>query len=54
MVTCDDRDNDPQLVQLLYLIIEVLSPSLEAVERGAKQAKYRQFLTLQEYVLAQV
>ena len=36
MVTCDDRDNDPQLVQLPCLIIEVLSPSTEAVDRGAK------------------
>jgi Uma2 family endonuclease len=36
VVTCDDRDNDPQLVQLLSLIIEVLSPFTEAVDRGAK------------------
>jgi Uma2 family endonuclease len=36
MVTCDDRDNDPQLVQISCLIIEVLSPSTEAVDRGAK------------------
>ena len=54
MVTCDARDNDPQLVQLPCLIIEVLSPSTEAVDRGAKFAKYRQFSTLQEYVLVQV
>ncbi len=54
VVTCDDRDNDPQLVQLPCLIIEVLSPSTEAVDRGAKFAKYRQFSTLQEYVLVQV
>jgi len=54
VVTCDDRDNDPQLVQFPCLIIEVLSPSTEAVDRGAKFAKYRQFSTLQEYVLVQV
>jgi len=36
VVTCDDRDNAPQLVQLLSLIIEVLSPFTEAVDRGAK------------------
>ena len=36
------------------MIIEVLSPSTEALDRGAKFAKYRQFLTLQEYVLVQV
>ncbi|MEK0187803.1 Uma2 family endonuclease, partial [Microcoleus anatoxicus] len=53
VVTCDDRDNDPQLVQFPSLIIEVLSPSTEAVNRGIKFAKYRQFSTLQEYVLVQ-
>ncbi|MEG4419989.1 Uma2 family endonuclease, partial [Microcoleus sp. LAD1_D5] len=36
------------------LIIEVLSPSTEAADRGIKFAKYRQFSTLQEYVLVQV
>jgi Uma2 family endonuclease len=54
LVTCDDRDNDPQLVQFPALIVEVLSPSTEALDRGAKFAKYRQFSTLQEYVLVQV
>lgn len=54
VVTCDDRDNDPQLVQFPSLIVEVLSPSTEAVNRGIKFAKYRQFSTLQEYVLVQV
>jgi Uma2 family endonuclease len=54
VVTCDERDNDPQLVPLPCLIIEVLSPSTEAVDRGAKFAKYRQYSTLQEYVLVQV
>ena len=54
VVTCDDRDNDPQLVQFPCLIIEVLSPSTEALDRGTKFAKYRQFSTLQEYVLVQV
>ncbi len=54
VVTCDERDNDPQLVQFPSLIIEVLSPSTEAADRGIKFAKYRQFSTLQEYVLVQV
>ncbi|MCC5616392.1 Uma2 family endonuclease [Nostoc sp. CHAB 5836] len=54
VVTCDERDIDPQLVQFPCLIIEVLSPSTEAADRGKKFAKYRQFLTLQEYVLVQV
>ena len=51
VVTCDEHDNDPQLVQFPSLIIEVLSPSTEAADRGIKFAKYRQFSTLQEYVL---
>ncbi|GAA6624157.1 Uma2 family endonuclease [Scytonema sp. NUACC26] len=54
VVTCDERDINPQLVQFPCLIIEVLSPSTEAADRGKKFAKYRQSSTLQEYVLAQV
>ncbi|AFY34342.1 Uma2 family endonuclease [Calothrix sp. PCC 7507] len=54
VVTCDERDTDPQLVQFPVLIIEVLSPSTEAADRGKKFAKYRQSATLQEYVLVQV
>ncbi|MEJ6481989.1 Uma2 family endonuclease [Nostoc punctiforme UO1] len=54
VVTCDERDTDPQLVQFPCLIIEVLSPSTEAADRGKKFAKYRQSPTLQEYVLVQI
>lgn len=53
VVTCDPRENDPQWVQYPCLIVEVLSPSTEAVDRGQKFAKYRQSPTLQEYVLVQ-
>jgi Uma2 family endonuclease len=35
------------------LIVEVLSPSTEAADRGAKFNSYRHFTTLQEYVLIQ-
>ena len=42
------------MVQFPCLIVEVLSPSTESLDRGTKFAKYRQFLTLQEYVLMQV
>lgn len=52
MVTCDARDKDAvQVIQYPCLIIEVLSPSTEAYERGAKFAHYRKLSTLQEYVL---
>ncbi|MBD2678475.1 MULTISPECIES: Uma2 family endonuclease [Nostoc] len=54
VVTCDERDTDPQLIQFPCLIIEVLSPSTEAADRGKKFAKYRQSPTLEEYVLVQV
>ncbi|WP_310410103.1 Uma2 family endonuclease [Chamaesiphon sp. OTE_8_metabat_110] len=54
VVTCDERDDEAQLVQFPCLIIEVLSPSTEAIDRGVKFARYRQFTSLQEYVLVQV
>ena len=54
VVTCDQRDRDPQWVEFPCLIIEVLSPSTEAIDRGKKFAAYRQCPTLQEYVLVQV
>ncbi|MEA5516704.1 Uma2 family endonuclease [Nodularia sp. UHCC 0506] len=54
VVTCDQRDRNPQLIQFPCLIIEVLSPSTEAADRGKKFAKYRQSPTLQEYVLVEV
>jgi Uma2 family endonuclease len=53
VVTCDQRDRDAQLVQYPCLIIEVLSPSTESVDRGAKFSYYRQFETLQDYILIQ-
>jgi Uma2 family endonuclease len=54
VVTCDKGDDDAQIVQFPCLIIEVLSPSTEAIDRGAKFARYRQFTSSQEYVLVQV
>lgn len=54
VVTCDDRDDDDRFVQFPSLIVEVLSPSTEAVDRGFKFARYRQFTTLKEYVLVSV
>jgi Uma2 family endonuclease len=54
VVTCDERDQDPRFVQFPCLIIEILSPSTEAIDRGIKFAHYRKFTALQEYVLVQV
>lgn len=54
MVTCDrrDREND-ECVWADYptLIVEVLSPSTEAIDRREKFLNYRQIDTVQEYVL---
>ncbi|TYQ30305.1 Uma2 family endonuclease [Pseudanabaena sp. UWO310] len=52
MVTCDPRDTQSQN-QKRYpkLIIEVLSKSTEAFDRGDKFADYQQIETLEEYVL---
>jgi Uma2 family endonuclease len=51
-VTCDDRDRTArQYIRYPCLIVEVLSPSTEAVDRGEKFRQYRRIETLQEYVL---
>jgi Uma2 family endonuclease len=52
MVTCDERDRAArQYIQFPCLVIEVLSESTEARDRGYKFRRYRQIETLQEYVL---
>ncbi|MGF1601062.1 MAG: Uma2 family endonuclease [Thermosynechococcaceae cyanobacterium] len=51
-VTCDQRDKTTQqFITYPCLVIEVLSPSTEAYDRGDKFRMYRQNLNLQEYVL---
>ncbi len=57
VVTCDPRDRTPEakyVKQHPALIVEVLSPSTEAYDRGNKFASYRQLESLQEYVLVSV
>jgi Uma2 family endonuclease len=54
VVTCDDREDEDLYVKYPCLIVEVLSLSTEAVDRGIKFAKYRKILSLKEYVLVQV
>ena len=54
VVTCDDRDKKSlNLIEHPCLIVEVLSPSTEAFDRGKKFTNYRQLKTLKEYVLIQ-
>ncbi len=51
-VTCDERDKTTkQFITYPCLVIEVLSPSTEAYDRGNKFRMYRQNPSLQEYVL---
>lgn len=52
MVTCDQRDQEtPSYKQFPCLIIEVLSGSTEAFDRGDKFADYQALESLREYVL---
>ena len=52
MVTCDQRDQATSLYKRYpCLIVEVLSDSTEAFDRGDKFADYQQLDSLQEYVL---
>jgi len=52
-VTCDDRDRENALyITYPCLIVEVLSSSTEAYDRGKKFEKYRRNPSLVDYVLA--
>lgn len=59
VVTCDERDQaeadsaTESIVRFPCLVIEVLSPSTEAFDRGGKFAQFRALDSLQEYVLVQ-
>ncbi len=55
MVTCDASDRRADLfVEHPKLIVEVLSASTAAYDRGAKFAAYRQIVALEEYVLIDI
>lgn len=52
MVTCDQRDKEtPTYKRFPCLIVEVLSDSTEAFDRGDKFADYQVLESLKEYVL---
>jgi Uma2 family endonuclease len=52
VVSCDERDRQAtRYLQYPSLIVEVLSPSTEAYDRGGKFTQYRRIQTLREYVL---
>jgi Uma2 family endonuclease len=51
-VSCDNADRTAQqFIQSPCLIVEVLSPTTEAYDRGGKFKLYRRLASLQEYVL---
>lgn len=52
IVTCDEKDGQfSHFKKYPKLIVEILSKSTEAFDRGDKFASYRQIETLREYVL---
>jgi Uma2 family endonuclease len=51
-VSCDQRDrNQKDAIRHPCLVIEVLSPTTEAIDRGRKAAYYRASSTIQEYMM---
>ncbi len=52
VVSCDARDKAAlNAIQFPTLIVEVLSPATESIDRGDKFQEYRTLPSLQEYVL---
>src|SRR6266567_4288775 len=52
-ISCDERDHTTEAEVLQYprLVIEILSPTTEAYDRGNKSSYYRACPAIQEYVL---
>jgi Uma2 family endonuclease len=51
MVFCDRRDTQDYFKRYPKVVIEVLSPSTESIDRREKFLNYRRIETLEEYVL---
>ncbi|MFN9403014.1 MAG: Uma2 family endonuclease, partial [Dolichospermum sp.] len=51
IVSCDTEDQDRYFLNYSCLIIEVLSPSTETIDRREKLLNYRSLASLKEYVL---
>ncbi|MEA5529260.1 Uma2 family endonuclease [Dolichospermum sp. UHCC 0684] len=51
IVSCDTEDQDRYFLNYPCLIIEVLSPSTETIDRREKLVNYRSLASLKEYVL---
>ncbi len=51
-ISCDERDrNQKETIRYPRLVVEVLSPTTEATDRGKKAAYYRACPTIKEYVM---
>ncbi|MBI2928640.1 MAG: Uma2 family endonuclease [Verrucomicrobia bacterium] len=50
-VACDPRDTDRYFIRYPKLLVEVLSPETERIDRREKFLSYTQIETLEEYVL---
>jgi Uma2 family endonuclease len=51
MVICDPRDTDAYFNRFPKVLIEVLSPETERIDRREKFSSYTQIETLEEYIL---
>ena len=51
LVTCDPADTQPLFKSLPCLLVEVLSPSTEGIDRREKLLAYRKLPTLRHYLL---
>ncbi|NET74409.1 MAG: Uma2 family endonuclease, partial [Sphaerospermopsis sp. SIO1G2] len=51
VVSCDSEDKDRYFLNYPCLIIEVLSPSTETIDRREKLINYKKLPSLKEYVL---
>jgi Uma2 family endonuclease len=51
MVTCDPQDTEKYYKKRPCLIVEILSPSTETLDRREKRLNYQNLPSLQEYVL---
>jgi Uma2 family endonuclease len=51
-ISCDPRDQEPgDTIHYPRLVVEVLSPSTEYIDRGKKSLYYRECSTIQEYMI---
>lgn len=53
VVTCGADDRDPYVVQAPSLVIEVLSPSTDSIDRREKRVNYAKIPGLQEYLIVE-